>query len=224
MENLDHTKYKMAGVPFAWKCFFYMLLICRIVILWKVFQEGLFWLMGTGGIVDLILNSLAITFILDVDKLLLGTFARGITKDIMVRLQPFQVKDEPSETRRIYNEYKENQTAYSSAVLMKSVLSSLLYFFIFLLIVLGMHYYYFINFCTIQKWPFDIWNWGGESYFEGQTRFFGGMEFFFGTWLSENITDAHHEVTCRPFNYTGHNNPAVGCGLPTPWHPNGQLD
>merc|ERR1711933_424886 len=48
--------------------------------------------METAGIIDLILNSLALTFILDIDENMFTVFASDLSKHVMKVIEPFRIK------------------------------------------------------------------------------------------------------------------------------------
>merc|ERR1712059_138184 len=51
--------------------------------------QGVIFLMNTGGIIDTILNSLAILFIVTLDSTIFQAFSKGQVQAIMGRLEPF---------------------------------------------------------------------------------------------------------------------------------------
>lgn len=72
--NCDDTHFvqlKIAGMPFYWKVLNWLLILLPKLALWKVTTEaGIVFLMETQGIEDLVVNSVALAFILQIDELL----------------------------------------------------------------------------------------------------------------------------------------------------------
>merc|ERR1711862_983210 len=90
--HLDYITFRGNGMPRAFKYLWALpIAVLRAGVMVGVFLIGGHFLMNTGGIIDLVLNSLALTFIINLDDLMLSTFARERTREIMNRLQPYEV-------------------------------------------------------------------------------------------------------------------------------------
>jgi len=214
--NLDSVRFKACAMPMSWKVFGSAMLVAHIFIVVLTFWNGLSFLMNTGGIVDLVLNTLSLTFILDLDRLLFFTLARGITKEILKRVEPLMLHDSAlTPLKQELENRQDKEQRYTWCMLFGAFISNNLTTIVLALVTVGGHYLYFTRFCVMKHWPFlldDVW---GESYFVGVSRYFGGWEFLFGGWFSKPVKDASTgNITCMPYNPLN-NTPASGCSLPS---------
>jgi len=68
--ELDLVKFGVAGLPVYWKVINFVVVFIPKMCLWTVLvSSGFHFLMETSGIVDVIMNSMALTFILSLDEL-----------------------------------------------------------------------------------------------------------------------------------------------------------
>merc|ERR1719235_2767748 len=74
-------KFKVAGMPKKWKIFNALVIGVPKLLIWAITVDaGIRFLMETAGMVDLILNSVAMGFILDIDELIADRLANEATK------------------------------------------------------------------------------------------------------------------------------------------------
>jgi len=222
--SLDHVTFKCNGVTVSWKLFSWLMLVGRSVIVVQTFWNGLNFLMNTGGIVDQILNSLALIFIIDLDRLMFTTLARGITKDIMQRLEPLRVKPMPGDLEKELKQRRKSELDWGFCSFLKNFVLINRSTLVLIAVTVGGHFAYFYQHCAMESSPLDVTQWGSSSYFEGQTRLLGGWEFVFGGWYSQPTVDKYSEnATCTPAvpDLRTHNiskaSEPEGCGLPSPW-------
>eukprot|EP00440_Ansanella_granifera_P004891 gb/GFBE01005305.1/.p1 GENE.gb/GFBE01005305.1/~~gb/GFBE01005305.1/.p1 ORF type:complete len:377 (+),score=80.92 gb/GFBE01005305.1/:1-1131(+) len=88
ISELDLVSFHVAGIPLHWK----VINVCFILIpksmLWlALVRSGVHYLMETAGIVDVIVNAMALTFVLEVDEMVFHRFSTTVSKHIMSRLQ-----------------------------------------------------------------------------------------------------------------------------------------
>eukprot|EP00913_Durusdinium_trenchii_P026590 g24946.t1 len=84
INELDCVKFHVAGIPTAWKVFYYFFVVLPKFGLWlAVAKSGVHYLMETAGIVDMIVNAMALTFVLEVDEMVFHRFTTSLTKHIM---------------------------------------------------------------------------------------------------------------------------------------------
>lgn len=102
INELDCVKFHVAGIPTAWKVFYYFFVVLPKFGLWlAVAKSGVHYLMETAGIVDMIVNAMALTFVLEVDEMVFHRFTTSLTKHIMNNIQDlpnFDTNMEDSET------------------------------------------------------------------------------------------------------------------------------
>eukprot|EP00434_Breviolum_minutum_P030991 symbB.v1.2.027409.t1/scaffold2802.1/size122644/5 len=102
MSELDCVKFQVAGIPTHWKVFYLVFVLLPKFALWlAVAKSGVHYLMETAGIVDLIVNSMALTFVLEVDEMVFHRFTTTLTKHIMNNIQDlpnFDITQEETET------------------------------------------------------------------------------------------------------------------------------
>eukprot|EP00931_Biecheleriopsis_adriatica_P065777 TRINITY_DN4024_c0_g1_i1.p1 TRINITY_DN4024_c0_g1~~TRINITY_DN4024_c0_g1_i1.p1 ORF type:complete len:471 (-),score=91.95 TRINITY_DN4024_c0_g1_i1:85-1449(-) len=81
---LGLVDFKVAGMSWKWKilnvCF---ILLPKLLIWWMVVWQGFRLLMETAGIFDCVLGSMAMSFVLGIDEMVLDTFGSHAAKHIM---------------------------------------------------------------------------------------------------------------------------------------------
>lgn len=95
-QELDLVKFKIAALPLKWKVISSLTVILPKFFVWfSLVTAGVHFLMETSGILDMIINSVAMSFILQLDTVTLELLATEATKHIMesledVRLYPIE--------------------------------------------------------------------------------------------------------------------------------------
>jgi len=93
-EWLESITLQAAGMPMIWKVINVVLLLIPKMFIWKLTVEtGIVFLMETAGIDDLVVNSIALTFILDIDELCLQTLTTPYTKSLLSRCRDLPLSD-----------------------------------------------------------------------------------------------------------------------------------
>jgi len=93
-EWLEGITLQAAGMPMVWKILNTVLLLIPKMLIWKLTVEtGIVFLMETAGIDDLVVNSIALTFILDIDELCLATLTTPYTKSLLSRCRDLPLSD-----------------------------------------------------------------------------------------------------------------------------------
>lgn len=70
-EAMEQVRVSVAGIPLAWKAFNVVFVLCpKIVLVFLTAQTGICFLMETAGIDDIIVNSVALGFLLSLDELI----------------------------------------------------------------------------------------------------------------------------------------------------------
>eukprot|EP00746_Dinoflagellata_sp_MGD_P033570 gnl/MRDRNA2_/MRDRNA2_18011_c0_seq1.p1 gnl/MRDRNA2_/MRDRNA2_18011_c0~~gnl/MRDRNA2_/MRDRNA2_18011_c0_seq1.p1 ORF type:complete len:507 (+),score=62.11 gnl/MRDRNA2_/MRDRNA2_18011_c0_seq1:50-1570(+) len=115
--EMDYIHFSVAGMPVCWKFVNFMIIIVPKIGLWVLLATaGTQFLMETAGICDLIVNCLAMTFILDVDELVADRLCTEATKAIMAKLEGWDQFDagplEEMHDHEVISEFTKNETQY----------------------------------------------------------------------------------------------------------------
>jgi len=90
--NLVHIK--VAGIPFFWKIFSFLVVFLPKLVIWKLtLQTGTTFLMNTAGSNDLITNAVALSFILSIDEMLCEVLLSRSTKILLARCDSFPLHE-----------------------------------------------------------------------------------------------------------------------------------
>jgi hypothetical protein len=100
--ELDLVKFGVAGMPLGWKVANIIFVVVPKFVIWFVLAiSGNYFLMETAGIVYVIMNSVALTFIIQLDEIAYQCFTSNHVKHIMeniVDYEHFDVTAEENET------------------------------------------------------------------------------------------------------------------------------
>ncbi|OLP86737.1 E3 ubiquitin-protein ligase arkadia [Symbiodinium microadriaticum] len=93
-EEKDFIHYEVSGMPLHWKLFNACFILLPKILLWlALVRSGVHYLMETAGIVDVVVNAMALTFVLQVDEIVFQRLCSTVTKDIMSKLEPRAMYD-----------------------------------------------------------------------------------------------------------------------------------
>jgi hypothetical protein len=226
--ELDYSVFRMSGMPWSWKFIWcWPLVAFRLSVLFGLGFLGSMLLLDTAGIIELILNSLALTFILDIDKIIFAAFSNDMCRDLMGRLEPYQVRVTSEELQQRADDAREHQYAYSTLDLLRHCVGHSPNFIVVMVMVWVMYAIHHALHCHVLMWPGKfLMPW--ESYFTSPGHFLatpinliGGCDFWFGRWISK-VVSWDGENTCAPYQPPpagpdGKGIAAVGCGLPLSW-------
>eukprot|EP00929_Paragymnodinium_shiwhaense_P066686 TRINITY_DN3347_c0_g1_i1.p1 TRINITY_DN3347_c0_g1~~TRINITY_DN3347_c0_g1_i1.p1 ORF type:complete len:507 (+),score=78.13 TRINITY_DN3347_c0_g1_i1:82-1521(+) len=96
-EDLE-VKLKIAGMPMLWKTVNLVFLFLPKLLIWQMtIKTGTVFLMETASIDDVIVNSGALTFILNIDELFYDTVTMDQTKYMMENCEGYPLEDEGEE-------------------------------------------------------------------------------------------------------------------------------
>eukprot|EP00441_Pelagodinium_beii_P041220 CAMPEP_0197637248 /NCGR_PEP_ID=MMETSP1338-20131121/12532_1 /TAXON_ID=43686 ORGANISM="Pelagodinium beii, Strain RCC1491" /NCGR_SAMPLE_ID=MMETSP1338 /ASSEMBLY_ACC=CAM_ASM_000754 /LENGTH=353 /DNA_ID=CAMNT_0043209645 /DNA_START=86 /DNA_END=1147 /DNA_ORIENTATION=+ len=96
--ELDLVTVRVAGMPLAWKIFNVIVVLLPKMFLWKITAEaGTLFLMETSGIADIIVNSVALSFILQIDELLCNELMSDTTRNMLEKLEEYHIEANASE-------------------------------------------------------------------------------------------------------------------------------
>lgn len=92
---IDEVTIKIAGMPMIWKIMDFMFIVLPKLLLWKMTAEtGTTFLMETGGIQDIIINSVGLAFIVDLDELICDALMSEETKAFVAACEEFVLYDQ----------------------------------------------------------------------------------------------------------------------------------
>lgn len=90
--EIDYVKFHVNGMPFCWKLANFVVIVVPKIVLWTVLLiAGTQFLMETASIEDLIINSLALAFILQIDEIIANRLCTEATKEIMAKLEGYDL-------------------------------------------------------------------------------------------------------------------------------------
>jgi len=151
--EMDYVIFRVSGMPKAWKILNVLVIVVPKFFIWGTLAvNGFQFLMETGGIQNLILNSLAMTFILQIDELLASRLCTTATKETMNKLKAYQLfsldEEEHARDEEVLEEFDARDGTWK--VTNRKFLSLLIPRR--LLIIIGatafFYWYYFIRFCN----------------------------------------------------------------------------
>mmetsp|Transcript_7616 Transcript_7616/g.13475 ORF Transcript_7616/g.13475 Transcript_7616/m.13475 type:complete len:449 (-) Transcript_7616:31-1377(-) len=91
--QLQLVTYKVDGMPLAWKVVNVVMIQAPKMLMWYCcIVAGCKFLLETSSIVDLIMNSMALGFILSVDEFLFQVLSSTAMKHIMTNLEDYEIK------------------------------------------------------------------------------------------------------------------------------------
>uniref|UniRef100_A0A7S2AJI7 Uncharacterized protein n=1 Tax=Alexandrium andersonii TaxID=327968 RepID=A0A7S2AJI7_9DINO len=220
-KDIDCITFKMAGMPLRWKVLWaWPVILVRFMITSVLAFVGFRFLMNSAGVIDQILNAVALFFIVELDLIMFTTFAKDMTRDIMDRLEPYRMPAERAKIESFVWKALRQEKSYTSwDVIRRTIRFSrviVAVFFLQWMMFLG----YFMSHCQMEAWPLASPMMRDKYYHDGSLLAWN-WEFFTGQWRSKNITKRlwmqgpSNETLCAPHGNAGE---IVGCGLPTPWH------
>eukprot|EP00930_Biecheleria_cincta_P102868 TRINITY_DN94702_c0_g1_i1.p1 TRINITY_DN94702_c0_g1~~TRINITY_DN94702_c0_g1_i1.p1 ORF type:complete len:446 (-),score=50.35 TRINITY_DN94702_c0_g1_i1:37-1374(-) len=96
-DHLEGVTIKVAGMATHWKLFYAITVLLPKALLWKgTTQLGVTFLMETASISDVIVNSMALAFVLNIDELVYTTFTAPEAKFLMENLVQYSPPPAPS--------------------------------------------------------------------------------------------------------------------------------
>lgn len=222
---VDLVVFRMSGMPWKWKLWAWFLVFLRAVVVVGVASRGSMLLMSTGGVIDMIQNTLALNFIADLDELMLASVGGSMARDIMERLRPFcdptdyasqSARDgDESELEDVIAKHCQCERQWTCRGLLATIAVAATPFAV---VVAGVMLVYFMNLmhgCELVRYPGQgLWPWT-QTYF-GTGNLFAGA-FWMGDWISRNRTGLEGQTTCAPYSPEWGRDAAIGCNLPQDW-------
>lgn len=140
--EMDFVKFGVAGMPMVWKVMnAAFVFVPKLLIWWVLASLGMDFLLDTAGIVDGIMNSMALTFILNIDEMVFAVLTTVPVKLMMHKLEDFDLfdiaVDEDASDEVVLQEYIQNQLGHGMAFFKRLVpkrlitIAALMIFFVF---------------------------------------------------------------------------------------------
>lgn len=134
-EMLDSVKVKVAGMSPLWKFVnFTFVFVPKLVLVFYTLKAGIYFLMETAGIDDLIVNSVALGFLMNLDELITSALMSQETRTLLDVCEELEIETEPATTKEftddtLVEEYCEENN--SSLHCMLKAIWNLLYYKLF---------------------------------------------------------------------------------------------
>lgn len=147
LRELDLVKYGVAGMPLVWKIVNVIFVLMPKFCIWlSLALCGTHFLMETSGLLDLIMNCVALTFILSLDEMVFATFATVAVKHMLGECQDFElfeVVDEEQEADEValHRFCRDELHSFSFARLSRMLVPTRLIFVASMMAVFYSHYY-----------------------------------------------------------------------------------
>lgn len=113
MKWLNMVRVRVAGMPLCWKLFGALFVLIPKVLIWRLtLQTGITYLMDTAGSTDLIINAVALGFILSIDELICEVLLSRETKILLAKCEGFPLGGaafEHAEDDEIYEKFLQNK-------------------------------------------------------------------------------------------------------------------
>lgn len=94
-EELDLVSFQVQGMPVMWKVINVLIILIPRTLLWKNLAfAGVYFLMETASMVDEIVNTTALAFVLGIDELILERLTTPMARHIMANISPLKFYDE----------------------------------------------------------------------------------------------------------------------------------
>jgi len=148
--ELDLVSFQVAGMPRHWKFINFFLICCPKLILWYgTVHAGFQFLFETSAIDDLVINCVAMTFLLEIDEMIFDRLTTVATKYIMANLEDyplFTTEEEDHETdEEVLDRFRRHEEISHATHIMEICLWIFSKHLVLVLIVMGFftcEYYY----------------------------------------------------------------------------------
>lgn len=93
--ELEYVGFKVNGMPLKWKIINVLVLLVPRIFIWRMLtMAGVHFLMETAAMVDQIVNTTALSFVLTVDEMILERLATTATKTIVSNCKGYSLYDD----------------------------------------------------------------------------------------------------------------------------------
>jgi len=187
--ELDLVKFKVAGVPLGWKVA-NVVFVClpKLYIWWTLTSGGVHFLMETAGIVDLVVNCMALTFVLSIDEMIFSRLLTVASKHIMNNLEDLPLFDtsdvEHEDEDVVLNRFIESEYGSSRWKLFCIVIPRRLVLILILLAMFVCKYYF--QYCDAGEDGSLV----SKPLFRPESVPYNPLSFMYGLGLSEEADPA----------------------------------
>lgn len=146
--ELDLVRFGVAGMPAVWKFLNVASVVLPKLSLWVMLTvSGTYFLMETAGIVDGIMNSVALTFILSLDEMVFSVFTTTAVKHIMANIEDYELftvdqEEQETEEEVLHRFCREEFGPNSWGKFFKTLNPKRLWYVLTLMILFVIPYYY----------------------------------------------------------------------------------
>eukprot|EP00930_Biecheleria_cincta_P071705 TRINITY_DN59171_c0_g1_i1.p1 TRINITY_DN59171_c0_g1~~TRINITY_DN59171_c0_g1_i1.p1 ORF type:complete len:453 (-),score=65.05 TRINITY_DN59171_c0_g1_i1:48-1406(-) len=107
--------FRVAGMPFGWKVTNFVMVLVPKLYLWIILVDvGTLFLMETAGIEDMIMNAIALAFVLEMDELVFETLFSQFAKDLLEQFEPLPLYEAEEEEELSFNQQFEHHQSNRS--------------------------------------------------------------------------------------------------------------
>jgi len=153
--ELDLVKFHTAGMPLCWKLANVVVVLIPKFFIWcSLVSAGFHYLMETAGICDLIVNSMALAFILEIDEMIFSRLATTATKYMMENIEDmplFSTDEEETETDEMVL-HRFNAAEFGPGMRRKMISLVFPRRLLTILILFAVFYFkYYVSHCTEEE-------------------------------------------------------------------------
>lgn len=175
-DGAEHLR--VAGMPLAWKIANLVMVLIPKMYLWLLLVDaGTLFLMETAGIEDMIMNAIALAFVLDLDELVFATLFSETAKDMLGQLEPLPLYED-DEDLSFNQQFEIHQTnrnwSYTNPNFWRLVVPTQLLGIVFVALCFQLKYYH--EHCTSRA----DGSWVAKPLFLPKSAFMSFWSFLFG--------------------------------------------
>jgi len=90
--EIDLVVFRVAGMPLSWKVINFVSVFVPKCLIWaSLVLGGIHYLMETAGIMNTVINAMALNFVLQIDEMLFDRLTTIMTKHIMANMQEYEL-------------------------------------------------------------------------------------------------------------------------------------
>mmetsp|Transcript_1470 Transcript_1470/g.2731 ORF Transcript_1470/g.2731 Transcript_1470/m.2731 type:complete len:440 (-) Transcript_1470:112-1431(-) len=155
----EKVKVKVAGMSYFWKAVnFFVVLVPKAILLYMTANAGLTFLMETAGMDDIIVNSVAMGFLLSLDELIVDAFLAKSTDNLTEQCEPFDYVEradaerlDNDETMHLFGDKQKTDSAQGFCQLLAEIFfKRLVKFFVTVLLLAFFLGKYYLDHCEYK--------------------------------------------------------------------------
>merc|ERR1711972_183020 len=201
---MEHVRLRIAGMPLHWKIASTIVVWMPKALIWKLTaQAGVTFLLDTAGIEDIIVNSVALTFILGIDEMMFQNLMATSTKDMLIKMEAYPLHrpglDDDVSLDELTAKYEKQFDHWNCSDLLGLLPVKLVTGFI-LTLVFG--YEYYSRHCTLPPGNHIIGGWVSKDMYAPKAPIVTPLNAFFPNFFPIP-TESKAFWTMRQANSTG---------------------